>query len=204
MQKALIIQACTSDYESIGSVSEGSVKKYVEYFPEYLYKKRIVPVRFSRPASWFKISWLQKLCRQYPDSVCWWIDSDAVFCKLERLPEHQEGKLFGFTEDYNGLNCGVFSVKLCEELIPYLNKIWGYEEFINDSWWEQRAIHEMYYETKELEPVSFLHDQNIVNSFELAEYGRQPTENGQISDKTIVAHFPALPDRLHFMLRYSL
>lgn len=202
----LIVSAYNELYGELQQASESSYRKYVSHFgKKYEYRAYQIPVDYDRPPSWFKIDLLIDICKER-EGIVWWVDTDTVATKLSRLPVHNTQFNFCFSDVFNGINCGVFSIKCCKETFSLLEKIREQTQFLHHLWWEQAAVHYLYYETKELLPFSILQKNTIVNCFEMSHYGLSPESSGQITKDTIIAHFPgmSMAEKQFYMTRYSL
>lgn len=94
----------------------------------------------SRPPAWSKLL----MCQRAMAGADWlfWSDADAVITnfavQLEtRIDEKAD---FLYTCDMNGINTGAFLMRSCEASRRLIELAWERVEFINDPWWEQRAL----------------------------------------------------------------
>lgn len=101
----------------------------------------------DRPASWDKIRvCLEQMEQNTPEDVEYfmWIDADAVVAnmdtKIEDIISKTPDACFIVGEMFDGLNCGTFIVKNCEESRLFFEEVWKQEQFIYNTWWEQMAI----------------------------------------------------------------
>jgi hypothetical protein len=103
------------------------------------------PLDPSRPASWSKIRMIQELCHIAPGQWAFWIDGDAVVTRpdwrLEALADDDAELIIA--KDHNGMNCGVFLIRLGNMTWNFLADVYSRTEFLNHRWWEQAAIRQV-------------------------------------------------------------
>jgi hypothetical protein len=97
----------------------------------------------SRPAPWYKIEALLNLLPSYDEVLFLGADTlivdgsqdlTAPDIAIQALVEHHTGD--GFVPNTD--------VWLCRKpMIPYLEKIWGMEQWLMHGWWEQAALLEL-------------------------------------------------------------
>jgi hypothetical protein len=99
-----------------------------------------------RPSPWNKIALVQELLDRYP--VVGWIDSDAIVVDGSEdigseldddhdlyIVAHRDG-----SPPYEVINSGVFMFKATDWSKRFLAAVWGQEDLINHTWWENAAI----------------------------------------------------------------
>jgi hypothetical protein len=98
----------------------------------------------SRPTPWDKILLLIQNLKERKYVI--WFDADVWVKNMLVSPKAIFGvyphKHIIYTPDmYNeGINTGVIFVRNSSFVHDYMRRIYNYSEFIDDSWWEQRAI----------------------------------------------------------------
>jgi hypothetical protein len=201
-----------SNYEELNKVSIESKKAY-------FYKQKITLVNYyltkevyNRPLSWNKIKLIEHNLKHGSYYVLW-MDCDTCIIN-DKLPlEHflfnnisAKNKDIAISLDINGINCGVMAFKNTPFVIDLLDKVWSMTEYIDHHWWEQAAINELYKQNWNgiIEKTEFV-PQNIFNAYEYSQYDLKYKE-GEICDKTFIAHFPALPiaKRIDLINKYSM
>jgi len=98
------------------------------------------------PSSHNKLCRIKELLVQHLNKYDWlcWIDGDAVIMnyriKLESFLDDEYNFIIG--EDWNGLNAGVFFIRVCQESINFMDKCIKYKpttsvRISQPSWWWQ-------------------------------------------------------------------
>lgn len=111
---------------------------YKEHFP---YAVR----RSLRPPAWGKVVLLIELLMSY--DLVMWLDCDTLILDSTKdcadlVPDWAVQAITKHI--YNDMvvpSTGLWIVK--PDALPYLEKIWGMEEFIDHIWWEQAALHNL-------------------------------------------------------------
>ena len=163
--KFLIIPANNNLYKEVATTTNPSL---IDYCDIYGLDHKIYTDNFDtgRPAARSKIKFiLENFCNY---DYIMWIDCDAKitnfsFNVLDFLDEN--GEIF-ISKDNNGINSGVFIVKCSEYMANFLNHTYNQVQYINNCWWEQAAINELFrINYNEIySKVKYL-PQNIFNSY---------------------------------------
>ena len=99
----------------------------------------------ERPIAWSKIKLLQREMDETCDIIIW-LDADTWIMNDRHIIEEflicmSKDKWMMIGEDVSkNINSGVFFLKNCPESKLFLNEVYQQTQFINDCWWEQRAI----------------------------------------------------------------
>lgn len=98
--------------------------------------------RCIRPPSWYKIPAVLD-CFESPTEFVMWVDADAGFVSthldIADFLTDDTKDLF-IAKDSNGINCGVFVIRVNSDSQKLLTWAWNAVEFVNHQWWEQAAI----------------------------------------------------------------
>lgn len=105
--------------------------------------------KIIRPPSWHKLYIMAAVLSLGYNVI--WIDADAVLTQDFPDPflKLKKGQ-FATALDQNGANCGFIALPFGQESMELLARWWGRTEEINHPWWEQKALHNMMREDKEL------------------------------------------------------
>lgn len=96
----------------------------------------------SRPPSWLKLLRIEELVKSGRNVI--WMDADAVPTKnlaLSQLTPPEQAIVVG--TDINGMNCGLMGFRSGTWTEDLLKLWWSYPCNVNNSWREQRALHDM-------------------------------------------------------------
>ena len=100
----------------------------------------------SRPIPWSKILLVQKLLEDCETDYVFWTDADAIVMnkkvKLKRFVDDRYDMIVG--SDGNGINTGQFLIRNCPWSKDFLKRVYAKTEYINNGWWEQMAIMNLY------------------------------------------------------------
>lgn len=151
---------------SYGDFASLTTRNHAEYCARHGYDYFDGTEKISdRPPSWNKIPMLRHILPEY-DWVMW-LDSDAMVMNLnveaERIAAGDAALLL--TRDPVELNCGVMLARNCPEAERLLSAIWDREEFINNGWWEQAALIDLYKSEQWVRDVVGTIDQRAMNSY---------------------------------------
>jgi hypothetical protein len=96
----------------------------------------------DRPASWSKLNALALLCKPCNTRWALWTDADTLIIRPDWKIEEVIDNDFDFivAQDHNGMNCGVFLLRLGPDAHKFLFNAQAQIQFINHRWWEQAAI----------------------------------------------------------------
>ena len=104
-----------------------------------------------RSPSWSKIKLLDDLMtnNNYDDHIYVWLDADTIIMNdLHRIEEFlllmPQNAFMLIGRDFNDINAGIFFIRHNKQAHNFLKLIYDQEQFINDPWWEQRAIIYLY------------------------------------------------------------
>lgn len=168
-EKSASIAVVTLYTESIKTYAEQTAETMRSYCKKHGYQficHKDIIVK-NRPASWSKIPAIFEAFDSGADWV-FWIDADAIIMnpkvKLESFISKAAGKDIAITEDENSVNCGVFLIRNCEFSTHLLSEIWAMEKHINHIWWENAAMHELYYGDAEIRSHFDVFAKNSFNS----------------------------------------
>lgn len=106
-------------------------------------------VIMGRPPSWSKITMMlrlianwdhnleQRLCDN-PYDWCFWTDADSLIMRMDWKVESilSDDADLVIAKDENGINCGVFAIRVCQASLDFLNAVWAQTDLINHRWWE--------------------------------------------------------------------
>jgi galactosyl transferase GMA12/MNN10 family len=96
----------------------------------------------SRPSSWSKILMIQQVCLSRSVDWAFWTDADSLIVrpewKLESIADDNAD--FIVSKDVNGINCGVFMMRMGGMTQQFLLAVYDHVEYLNHRYWEQAAI----------------------------------------------------------------
>jgi len=137
--KFAVVTACDEGYADLQELTSPTITAYCDLHGYDCYVHRIVEK--ERPAAWYKIKEVLKAFETGVEFVLW-IDTDGIVVnnkfRLEDIAE--DGKDFYFACNWAAMNSGVFMMRNTQLNKDFLNLVWQHDQFINDGWWEQRAI----------------------------------------------------------------
>ena len=134
-----VVTACDPHYAELQKLTSTTVKRYCD---RHGYKARIsVYDKLERPASWYKLVEIQKAFNDGFDTVMW-VDTDAIIVNMDKKIESllREDKMFYYSNNWLGMNCGVMIMRDCMPIRLLLRMAWNQTQLINHSWWEQAAL----------------------------------------------------------------
>lgn len=183
--KCAILTCSTPNRKWLYDITNPTKQKYCEkYGYTYIFSDTYFPDK-SRHPYWNKIAFVRDYLEQF-DSVIW-LDDDAGFIKYDRPLTELIASNFGYCEDINGLNCGVFSVKSTDENLFIFNYIWtkGYSVFHKNKFPEQDALKYIYQKSKP--QLSTKLDGSIYNAYD----ERIIVSNNKRTEDTLILHIAA-------------
>jgi len=96
----------------------------------------------SRPPAWSKIAMLIDVCINRSADWVFWTEADSVIVrpdwKMETLADESADLVA--TRDLNGLNTGVFLMRMGWMTMNFLLDVYSLKQFIRHKWWEQIAM----------------------------------------------------------------
>lgn len=141
--------ACATLYDqgfaSIGWMSRNTLTRYGRRHGHDVIVAR--SVECDRPPAWYKLRLVQALFDQGFDYV-FWMDADAMFTDSNHdiADLVQDGKDMHLVEHslpwfpIAAPNTGVFLLRNCEWSRNLLERVWGLEQYIDGTWWENAAF----------------------------------------------------------------
>jgi hypothetical protein len=131
--------------EPMEPVLAQALRTFVPYAYRFGYEIRIGSGDSqSRPASWAKVLFLQKLLTEYDEVL--WLDADVVILDAsvdlaasvgpDAYQAFAEWRLDGDI----GLNVGVWFLRASKRTQGFLQAVWDSTQFINHRWWENAAV----------------------------------------------------------------
>lgn len=136
--KFLVVSGANSSMQELQKLTSPTLKKYCNY---HGYDCNLAEItQTERPAPWYKIQLIQQGFDQGYDFVLW-IDADAIIVNPYPLTKWtEENKDFYFACNWAAMNSGVMLLRNTQINQDFLNLVWDQTQFIDDTWWEQRAI----------------------------------------------------------------
>lgn len=147
----------------------------------YIFDENFYPDKARHPY-WNKIKFVSEHLKDFDYVV--WMDDDAGFIKFDNDLEDFLECDFGYCEDLNGFNCGVFVVKNTEENRNIFEFIWDkmYQNFKDHKFPEQDALKEIY--QNKLSDFSTKFEGSLYNAYDK----RIITSKNQRTEDTIILH----------------
>jgi hypothetical protein len=154
-----------------------------------------------RPYSWFKVNAILDSFKDDTNKFTVWVDADTLIINQD-FDLHSlivPDKHFYVSMDFNNLNCGIMMWSNNDYSKEILNKVWSMDEYINNCWWEQAAIIDLY--TKNYNMIrkyTQLVPQNIFNAYEYRAMNviegiiKEQWDRGQITEQSWILHMPSL------------
>lgn len=188
-----------------------STKPFLQYYctkHDIILQHHIIAKDYQKPFSWYKIDLIQQIFQTIHDGdIVWWLDADTLIINPDIvLAEYlNPDKLLHFTQDWNGINCGVFFIQKNTYTINLLEHIATMDNFLNHIWWEQAAIQSLVQDNYN-DICSYIHylPQKIFNAYECEWYNNQ-CQDCQVDNNSLILHMPALPVhiRKHLVNKYA-
>ncbi len=146
-----IVTMYDKNMEAVALHAVAKMEAYCDLWKTPLYVFRDTEIDSSRPCSWSKVKLLLELFHSYKEGD-WlmWMDADAMIMRhdishcrfISGRPEN-----FVFCANHDGINCGVFFVRVNAYTKWFLQMVWQMgkqSQFLNHPWWEQIAFHELF------------------------------------------------------------
>jgi len=165
--------------------------QYVEYYPT-------VAQEFGRPASWGKIILMIELLMIY--DVVIWIDCDVLILEYgeDILTHIPDWAIQAITRHYSPEgdvpSAGLWIAK--PDLLPYLEKIWEMDEYLDHNWWEQAALHHLLgyvQHEKYLNPCAvFSHETELYRLTYFFDVRWHSVDFRNYDSNAYIMHFPSI------------
>ena len=139
-----ILTCSTKNRKWLYDITNTTKEKYCSAFGyEYIFDDAFYPDKTRHPY-WNKIKFVAKFLPEFDYVI--WMDDDAGFVRYDLPIDNFLRCNFGYCEDLNGFNCGVFSVKRSFQNAAIFEYIWShmYPSFKNHVFPEQDALKEIY------------------------------------------------------------
>lgn len=173
----LILTAFTGTFAHVGRVCEQSLLKYKARNTDAKICVEQIPDAYPCNASWFKVGAIMRHLEHH-ESVLW-IDADTVVIARDSMnPLFDAPKDLVISTDINGINCGVMRWRSTDSAAKALARLQSMQdEYADAQWWEQSAL------------MTFIDDVDHC----IAERECINARPGEVTERTLIAHFPALP-----------
>ena len=136
----IIITAFNEACRPCGDLCLSSLMQHNQRFRGDQYAYAVIPKKFKRPPSWFKVGYILKHLEEGHDVVMW-TDADTIVRGKVELSSRMGTADLNISVDENGINCGVMAWRNSPKVIEFLRGIDNdSEEFTDHIWWEQAAI----------------------------------------------------------------
>ena len=122
----------------------------------------------SRPIPWSKVLIILEIMEDPDCEWVFWTDADSLIMnskiKLKYFLDDRYDMIVA--SDFNGINTGQFFIRNCKWSKDFLARVYAKEEFINNGWWEQAAIIDLYNnaDSKDRDHIKVL-KQRAMNSY---------------------------------------
>ena len=186
--KVAILTCSTPNRKWLYDITNTTKEKYCQKFGyTYIFDDTFYPDK-SRHPYWNKIKFVAEKLKDFDYVV--WMDDDAGFIKFDKSLDDFLKCDFGYCEDLNGFNCGVFVVKNIEENQNIFDFIWNkmYNEYKTHFFPEQDALKEIY--QKSMPDLGTAFDGSLYNAYDKVVI----TSKNQRNENTIILHIAAGSD----------
>lgn len=142
--KVAILTCSTKNRKWLYDITNATKARYCSIFGyEYIFDDEFYPDKERHPY-WNKIKFTSQYLPKFDYVV--WMDDDAGFVRYDLPLDGFLNCNFGYCEDLNGFNCGVFSVRKTIQNAAIFEYIWSrmYPEFKTHAFPEQDALKEIY------------------------------------------------------------
>jgi hypothetical protein len=137
----LVVSIATDEMREMRELSFPNKKAWCERHG-YIWAGASKSLDPSRPPAWSKVALLMRLSEISPGSWAFWTDADSIITrpdwKLESIADDNADLLIA--QDRNGINSGVFMIRLGTMAWNFLREVYGHTEYLHHRWWEQAAI----------------------------------------------------------------
>lgn len=100
----------------------------------------------SRPIPWSKVLIILEIMENPDCEWVFWTDADSLIMnskiKLKWFLDERYDMIVA--SDFNGINTGQFFIRNCAWSKDFLARVYAKTEYINNGWWEQAAIMDLY------------------------------------------------------------
>lgn len=186
-----VLTAYNADVSEMGQLAEQNHRRYCLRHG-YSFVCETSGFDTSRKPPWSKILFLLKHMSRF-DWVLW-LDADTLIMNpaipLQSFLADDADMII--SEDWNGINAGVFFLRNTPWSIDFLERIWNQTDFLDHGWQEQAAM-------RHLLSISALDRRHVC----LVPHTRFNTYLPEYRQGDFLLHFAGIPDRLTFMRKYS-
>lgn len=177
-----ILTCSTQNRKWLYDITNPTKEKYCkEHGYTYIFSDTFYPDK-SRHPYWNKIKFVAENLKNYDYVI--WMDDDAGFIKFDKSLEEFLKCDFGYCEDLNGFNCGVFVVKNTPDNQNIFDFMWNnmYDKFKNHRFPEQDALLQIY--QKDMPELATEFDGKIYNAYDKSVI----ISKNQRNDDSIILH----------------